>query len=49
MNHCENQPGVNHLFEVQVIGVYGIGSSGKVPPGYYDVMIAWLKKRVPPR
>lgn len=39
-------PGVNHRFEVPGIGVYGVGSSGKVPPGYYDVMIEWLKKRV---
>jgi len=39
-------PGVNHNFEVPGMGVYGFQSSGKVPPGYYDVMIKWLKKRV---
>jgi uncharacterized protein len=38
--------GVNHIFEIQVIGLYGTGSSGKAPPGYYDVMVPWLKKRV---
>jgi len=39
-------PGVNHNFEVPGMGVYGFQSSGKVPPGYYDVMMEWLKKRV---
>jgi len=39
-------PGVNHNFEVPGMGVYGFQSSGKVPPGYYDVMMEWLKKQV---
>ncbi len=39
-------PGVNHLFHLPGIGIYGLGTSGKTPPGYYDVMIKWLKKRV---
>jgi uncharacterized protein len=30
-------PGVGHMLSLP---------SGKTPPGYYDVMIAWLKKRV---
>ena len=39
-------PGVNHNFELPGMGTYGFQSSGKTPPGYYDVMIPWLKKRV---
>jgi hypothetical protein len=39
-------PGVNHNFELPGMGEYGFQSSGKVPPGYYDVMIPWLKKRL---
>ena len=39
-------PGVNHLLQLPGIGIYGIGTSGKTPPGYYDVMIGWLRKRV---
>lgn len=39
-------PGVNHRLEVPGIGIYGIGSSGRVPPGYFDVMIEWIKQRV---
>ena len=39
-------PGVNHNFQLPYMGTYGYQSSGKTPPGYYDVMIPWLKKRV---
>ena len=40
-------PGVNHIFEVPAAGLFsGAIGSGKTPPGYYDVMIEWLKKRV---
>jgi pimeloyl-ACP methyl ester carboxylesterase len=39
-------PGVNHLMQLPGWGSYGYQSSGKTPPGYYDVMIPWLKKRV---
>jgi hypothetical protein len=37
-------PGVNHNFQLPWMGSYGFQSSGKTPPGYYDVMIPWLKK-----
>ena len=39
-------PGVNHNFQLPGMGVFGFQSSGKVPPGYYEVMIPWLKNRV---
>src|ERR1044072_1049253 len=39
-------PGVNHLFQLPGMGQWGFQSSGKTPPGYYDVMMEWLKKRV---
>ena len=39
-------PGVNHNFQLPGMGSWGFQSSGKTPPGYYDVMIEWLKKRV---
>ena len=38
-------PGVDHNFALYGKGDFGYQSSGKVPPGYYDVMISWLKKR----
>jgi pimeloyl-ACP methyl ester carboxylesterase len=37
-------PGVNHLFQLPGKGAWGFQSSGKTPAGYYDVMVAWLKK-----
>jgi pimeloyl-ACP methyl ester carboxylesterase len=39
-------PGVNHNFQSPGVGPNGFQSSGKTPPGYYDVMIEWLRKRV---
>jgi len=39
-------PGVNHLFQYPGMGSYGYQTSGKTPPGYYDVMMEWLKKRI---
>jgi pimeloyl-ACP methyl ester carboxylesterase len=39
-------PGVNHNFQLTGLGSWGFQSSGKTPPGYYDVMIKWLKQRV---
>lgn len=39
-------PGVNHQFQLPGVGPDGFQTSGKTPPGYYDVMIDWLRKRL---
>ena len=41
-------PGVNHNFQLAGMGSWGFQSSGKTPPGYYDVMVDWLKQRINP-
>jgi pimeloyl-ACP methyl ester carboxylesterase len=38
-------PGANHRFEVAGTGARDFGTTGKSVPGYYDVMIEWIKKR----
>jgi uncharacterized protein len=40
-------PGANHRFEVAGTGARDFGTTGKSVPGYYDVMIEWIKKRTP--
>jgi uncharacterized protein len=38
-------PGANHRFEVAGTGATDFGTTGKSVPGYYDVMVEWIKKR----
>ena len=40
-------PGANHRFEVAGTGARDFGTTGKSVPGYYDVMVEWIKARTP--
>lgn len=40
-------PNANHRFEEPGFGAHDYGTSGKSVPGYYDMMVEWIKKRAP--